>query len=183
MLCYMYLQIRVIQGHEPAAFLNLFSGKMVVHSGKKSEKQSEKRWRLYICRGTLESEIFLIEIPCSTRQLRSRCSFVLLDTKNAKVYVWHGNNSLPHIRKVYFLIILICVYMPNEFDNAIFINNYFFSYFRLLIFIFFFLIYFLFFIEFYLYIVCIILIFLNPQKFKFQFLMILYCVGHALSMK
>lgn len=75
---------------------------MAVHSGKKSEEKREKRWRLYICRGTLESETFLIEIPCSTRQLRSRGSFVLLDTKNGKIYVWHGNNSLYHIRKVSF---------------------------------------------------------------------------------
>lgn len=97
-------QVHVVQGHEPAAFLNLFSGKMVVHSGKKSEKKCEKRWRLYICRGTLEMETFLIEIPCSTRQLRSRGSFVLLDTENAKLYVWHGNNSLRHIREVCFLL-------------------------------------------------------------------------------
>ncbi|XP_011862595.1 PREDICTED: supervillin-like isoform X2 [Vollenhovia emeryi] len=92
-------QIHVVQGHEPAAFLNLFSGRMVVHSGKKSEKKCEKRWRLYICRGTLETETFLIEIPCSTRQLRSRSSFILLDTENAKLYIWHGNNSLRHIRE------------------------------------------------------------------------------------
>ncbi|EZA60520.1 Supervillin [Ooceraea biroi] len=92
-------QVRVVQGNEPAAFLNLFSGGMVVHSGKKSEKNHEKQWRLYICRGTLESETFLTEIPCSTRQLRSRSSFVLLGTESAKVYVWHGNNSLPHIRE------------------------------------------------------------------------------------
>jgi supervillin len=76
---------------------------MVVHSGKKSEKK-EKRWRLYICRGTLESETFLIEIPCSVRQLRSRGSFILLDTENANMYLWHGNNSLRHIREVYFLL-------------------------------------------------------------------------------
>ncbi|XP_029170623.1 supervillin-like isoform X2 [Nylanderia fulva] len=92
-------QIRVVQGHEPAAFLNLFSGKMVIHSGKKSEKKHEKQRRLYICRGTLDSETFLIEISCSTRQLRSRGSFILLDTENAKIYVWHGNNSLRHVRE------------------------------------------------------------------------------------
>ncbi|XP_070526196.1 supervillin isoform X2 [Cardiocondyla obscurior] len=92
-------QIYVVQGHEPAAFLNLFSGKMVVHNGKKSEKKYENRWKLYICRGTLETETFLLEIPCSTRQLRSRGSFILLDTESAKLYVWHGNNSLHHIRE------------------------------------------------------------------------------------
>jgi len=97
------LQIHIVQGHEPAAFLNLFSGGMVVHSSKKFEKKCEKRCRLYICRGTLEAETFLIEIPCSTRHLRNRGSFILINTENAKLYVWHGNNSLRHIREVYFL--------------------------------------------------------------------------------
>lgn len=92
-------QLRVVQGHEPAAFLNLFSGGMIVHNGKKMNTKCDERWRLYICRGTLESEMSLIEIPCSTRQLRSRTSFILLDTKNKKIYVWHGSNSLPHIKK------------------------------------------------------------------------------------
>ncbi|KAI4497986.1 hypothetical protein M0802_006810 [Mischocyttarus mexicanus] len=92
-------QIRVVQGHEPAAFLNLFSGGMVIHMGKKADKRSDQRWRLYICRGTLESEVFLTEIPCSTRQLRSRGSFLLLDIKCTKIYVWHGTNALPHIKK------------------------------------------------------------------------------------
>ncbi|XP_060818498.1 supervillin isoform X1 [Bombus pascuorum] len=92
-------QIRVVQGYEPAAFLNLFSGGMIVHSGKKTNTKCDERWRLYICRGTLESEVSLIEIPCSTRQLRSRGSLILLDTKNNKIYVWHGSNSLPHIKQ------------------------------------------------------------------------------------
>ncbi|CAK9816931.1 SVIL [Anthophora plagiata] len=92
-------QLRVVQGHEPAAFLNLFSGGMIVHSGKKTNTKCDERWRLYICRGTLESEVSLIEIPCSTRQLRSRGSLILLDTKNDKIYVWHGSNTLPHIKK------------------------------------------------------------------------------------
>ncbi|XP_028049374.1 supervillin isoform X2 [Monomorium pharaonis] len=92
-------QIYVVQEHEPAVFLNLFAGRMVIHSGKKSEKKCERRWRLYICRGTLENETFLTEIPCSTRQLRSRGSFILLDTENAKLYIWHGNNSLYHIKE------------------------------------------------------------------------------------
>lgn len=73
--------------------------------GKKADKRCDQQWRLYICRGTLESEIFLTEIPCSTRQLRSRGSFLLLDIKGAKIYVWHGSNALPHIRKVFSLIV------------------------------------------------------------------------------
>lgn len=75
---------------------------MIVHNGKKMNTKCDEQWRFYICRGTLESEMSLIEIPCSTRQLRSRTSFILLDTKNKKIYVWHGSNSLPHIKKVFF---------------------------------------------------------------------------------
>ncbi|KAK2589098.1 hypothetical protein KPH14_001925 [Odynerus spinipes] len=92
-------QIRVVQGYEPAAFLNLFSGGMIIHMGKKADKRFDQQWRLYICRGTLESETFLTEIPCSTRQLRSRGSFILLNIEGAKIYVWHGSNTLPHIKK------------------------------------------------------------------------------------
>ncbi|CAL7943188.1 unnamed protein product [Xylocopa violacea] len=92
-------QLRVVQGHEPAAFLNLFNGGMIVHSGKKANTKCNERWRLYICRGSLESEVSLIEIPCSTRQLRSRGSLILLDTKDDKIYTWHGSNALPHIKK------------------------------------------------------------------------------------
>nr|XP_012149417.1 PREDICTED: supervillin isoform X3 [Megachile rotundata] len=95
-------QLRVVQGHEPAAFLNLFSGGMIVHCGKKTNTKCDERWRLYICRGTLESEVSLIEIPCSTRQLRSRGSLILLDTANNKIYIWHGSNTLSHIKKNIF---------------------------------------------------------------------------------
>ncbi|XP_015515749.2 supervillin isoform X2 [Neodiprion lecontei] len=92
-------QIQVIQGFEPSAFLNLFSGGMIVHSGNRMDKEREERHRLYICRGTLESEVSLIEVPCSMESLRSRCSFVLIDRDTGKLYVWHGGASLPHIRE------------------------------------------------------------------------------------
>ncbi|XP_066588431.1 LOW QUALITY PROTEIN: supervillin-like [Prorops nasuta] len=92
-------QIRVAQGHEPAAFLNLFDGKMIVHAGKKTEKNSYQEWRLYISCGTVKSETFLLEVPCSTRQLRGRGSLILLNTKTGKLYVWYGYNVLSHIKK------------------------------------------------------------------------------------
>ena len=95
-------QIRVVEGFEPAAFLNLFAGKMIVHTGKKSKKIAHKRWRMYVCRGSEESESSLTQVPCSMRQLRSRGSLLLLDTISGKIYVWHGRASLPHVKQVLF---------------------------------------------------------------------------------
>lgn len=95
-------QVRVPEGFEPAAFLNLFSGSMVVHNGKKTNKHVKKKWRMYICRGNEESETFLTEVPCSTRQLRSRGSLLLINTINGDVYVWHGRAALPRLKNVCF---------------------------------------------------------------------------------
>ncbi|XP_015610085.1 uncharacterized protein LOC107274958 isoform X2 [Cephus cinctus] len=92
-------QVRVVQGFEPAVFLNLFSGRMVVNNGKRMEKRTDSKWRMYICRGTLESETSLVEVPCSARQLRSRGSILLLGATDEELYVWHGSNTLPHIRQ------------------------------------------------------------------------------------
>ena len=44
-------QIRVDQGSEPAAFLNLWSGCMVVHMGKRSNRTKANKDRLFIVRG------------------------------------------------------------------------------------------------------------------------------------
>ena len=44
-------QVRVDQGREPAAFLNLWSGTMVVHLGKRSSPPKHGNPRLYIVRG------------------------------------------------------------------------------------------------------------------------------------
>ena len=44
-------QIRVDQGSEPAAFLNLWSGCMVVHMGKRSNQTKANTDRLFIVRG------------------------------------------------------------------------------------------------------------------------------------
>lgn len=91
-------QIRVVEGFEPAAFLNLFNGGMVIHSGKKSEKRNDNKMRTFICRGAETLESSLIEVPCSPRQLRSRGSMIFIDNKAEKIRVWHGRLTLPHVR-------------------------------------------------------------------------------------
>ena len=52
-------------------------------------------YRLYSVRGEHTTEAFLLEVPCSMSQLRSRGGYVLLDMKNvgagkATICVWHG---------------------------------------------------------------------------------------------
>lgn len=92
-------QIRVNQGHEPAAFLQLFSGRMVIHAGKQSKSPAETR-KLYVTRGEIEHEAALIEVPCLASSLRSRSSFVLLDTDSGRITVWHGGKSPRQTRKI-----------------------------------------------------------------------------------
>ncbi|KAF5294574.1 hypothetical protein FQA39_LY13333 [Lamprigera yunnana] len=92
-------QIRVLQGSEPPVFLNLFKGDMVIHCGK-HEKPIEERYRLYICRGEIESEAFLTEVPCSMRSLRSRSSFILISCKMGVVTVWNGCKASSQTIKV-----------------------------------------------------------------------------------
>ncbi|KAK0182715.1 hypothetical protein PV327_000824 [Microctonus hyperodae] len=91
-------QIRVVEGFEPSAFLNLFNGGMVIHSGKRSEEMNVKKPRAYICRGGQQSETSLIEVARSPKQLRSRGSMVFLDDKSKKFVVWHGRHSLTHVQ-------------------------------------------------------------------------------------
>lgn len=93
-------QLRVAQGYEPPAFLNLFEGRMVVHSGRRHSEIPRSKWRLFICRGETESESVLVEVPCSMRQLRSIGSFVLVNKVEGQIIIWHGWKSCEHTRKV-----------------------------------------------------------------------------------
>jgi supervillin len=53
------------------------------------------RWRLYLVRGggSHAEETSLVQVPCSTRQLRSRTCLLLLDTRTGHLWVWHGSQS------------------------------------------------------------------------------------------
>jgi len=74
-------------------FLGLFDGYMATHSGRRQESEPAK-WRLYIClAGSREKEASLLEVPPSTRQLRSRSSLLLVEAKSGRVFVWHGSQS------------------------------------------------------------------------------------------
>ncbi|XP_050666476.1 supervillin isoform X3 [Leptidea sinapis] len=91
-------QIRVAQGNEPPAFLNLFQGKLVIHQGKRYTDKS--RYKLYVTRGNVSNEAYLLQVPCSVRQLRSRASLILVDCEKSDLYVWHGARSLKHTKQI-----------------------------------------------------------------------------------
>ncbi|XP_068618233.1 uncharacterized protein [Battus philenor] len=91
-------QVRVAQGAEPPAFLNLFQGNLIIHQGKKDTDKS--RYKLFVTRGNVSNEAYLLQVPCSVRQLRSRGSLLLIDTEKGCLYIWHGNRSLKHTKNV-----------------------------------------------------------------------------------
>ncbi|XP_061714904.1 uncharacterized protein LOC133523383 isoform X2 [Cydia pomonella] len=91
-------QVRVAQGNEPPAFLNLFQGNLVVHQGKKNIDKN--RFKLFVTRGNLSNEAYLLQVPCSVRQLRSRGSLLLVDTEKGHLYIWHGSRSLKHTKSI-----------------------------------------------------------------------------------
>nr|XP_022920329.1 supervillin isoform X1 [Onthophagus taurus] len=92
-------QIRVTQGAEPTVFIRLFNGTMVTHRGK-SDQKAQSRYKLYMSRGEIEEEAFLIEVPCSMRSLRSRSSFICIDTQSSQLIIWNGCKTLPQTEYV-----------------------------------------------------------------------------------
>lgn len=93
-------QVRVVQGSEPAAFLRLFDGNMVIHKGKRDEAEDTQKPRLFIVRGEVENEIYLMEVALSMSSLRSRSSFVIINTEEEQITIWHGSKSSEQKRKV-----------------------------------------------------------------------------------
>ncbi|XP_065188656.1 supervillin-like isoform X2 [Sycon ciliatum] len=89
-------QIRVAQGSEPPAFLQMFNGAMTIHCGSsKGDTDTASDVRLYAVHGLVEAECHLDELPgpIDHTSLRSRHSAVLVDSKRSQVYVWHGKSS------------------------------------------------------------------------------------------
>jgi len=92
-------QVRVTQGQECPAFLNLFKSALVVHKGKRDESPSGP-WRLFLVRGDMELEAHLVEIEVDSAHLRSRGSLVLINTQTGIVHLWNGAKALRHTRKI-----------------------------------------------------------------------------------
>lgn len=93
------VQVRVVQGKEPAHFRQLFKGKMVVFegghaSGFKSTAEKEKdlsEVALFHVKGTSALNTMALQVPLSAAQLNSDDAFVLV--ANDHVYSWLGNGS------------------------------------------------------------------------------------------
>ncbi|XP_028393056.1 uncharacterized protein LOC114517500 [Dendronephthya gigantea] len=93
-------QIRVVEGKEPPHFLKLFDGAIVIHSGKRirvGEEQDEfsddSTIRMYCVRNEDVSEGCLVQVERSASSLRSRSSFVVIDSEQGNIFVWHGSKA------------------------------------------------------------------------------------------
>merc|ERR1719510_294054 len=86
-------QIRVEQGQEHAAFMNLWKGKMAVHKGRKGESKSKAR--LFLVKGECPEEACAFQVKCELNSLRSRGAFILLEGQN-KAFVWKGQGMPDH---------------------------------------------------------------------------------------
>jgi supervillin len=81
-------QIRVVQGKEPPAFLQLFGGGMIICPEQPS---SQKPNRMFYVGGEMQREAYLVEIPVpSSMALRSRGCFVITAANRHELYVWCG---------------------------------------------------------------------------------------------
>ncbi len=94
-------QIRVVQGREPAAFLNLWSGRMVVHLGRRGGDSNAgfKQPRLYVVRGEVPEEAHCVEVECKAENLRSRGCFLFIDRSDT-IRIWIGSGSPDHTRAI-----------------------------------------------------------------------------------
>ena len=93
-------QLRVRQGREHAAFLQLWQGRMVTLKGRRGDPVSPGP-RLFVVQAEEEMEAFAREVPCALTSLRSRGVFLLLlplHSTTRKIIVWSGRETSQHHR-------------------------------------------------------------------------------------
>lgn len=91
------MQIRVVQGKEPAHFRQLFSGRMIIHQGGRPSGfknvteycATETAEHLYHIKGTTALNTCGVEVACTCPSLNSADSFVLTNDQTA--FVWYGS--------------------------------------------------------------------------------------------
>ena len=93
--------MRVTQGLEPPAFLNLFQGRMVIHRGsrKDAKRQNSPAYRLFtVMGGPFPEETCLLECseatPDPSALLRTQGVYLFVCTKNNTITIWRGAKSL-----------------------------------------------------------------------------------------
>jgi len=55
---------------EPACFLQLFNGRMVVYAGKRDDDEKRCTYRLFVVLHEHGCEASLLEVPCEVESLR-----------------------------------------------------------------------------------------------------------------
>ncbi|XP_028842753.1 supervillin isoform X2 [Denticeps clupeoides] len=94
-------QVAVKQGMEPACFLQLFQGGMVVLRGSRTDLGQDTGCPRLLCvTGSLPVEACLWEVECCCASLRSRGSLLLLNAQQGLLYLWHGCKASGHARLV-----------------------------------------------------------------------------------
>ncbi|XP_056310001.1 supervillin isoform X4 [Danio aesculapii] len=91
-------QVFITEGEEPACFLQLFQGGMVIY--RQQPSRDTEGWRLFCVRGDVPVEGSLLEVQCSCSSLRSRGSLVLLNSQQGTIYLWHGCKAHSKARQV-----------------------------------------------------------------------------------
>ena len=88
-------------GKEVAAFLRIFDSALVVLLGKRSQASLQLNYRMFALKSTFPDEMFLVEVECSSRNLRSRSSFIFINASTSKmIYIWHGCKTSEGNRKL-----------------------------------------------------------------------------------
>ncbi|XP_062508375.1 supervillin-like isoform X2 [Corticium candelabrum] len=84
-------QIRVCQGKEPPAFLQLFNGGMIICSEERSRCQRQTRNRMFWIGGEMPNEAHLVEIPVpSAHALRSHSCLLVSVPERHEIILWKG---------------------------------------------------------------------------------------------
>ncbi|KER21380.1 hypothetical protein T265_10284 [Opisthorchis viverrini] len=93
-------QVRIPEGKEPPAFCRLFDGRMVIYSGKRNadwdiSADTKPRIRLFLVRGEVPAEDYLLEVPPQLSSLRSQGVFLALqyapfERSVHKAWLWCG---------------------------------------------------------------------------------------------
>jgi hypothetical protein len=83
--------VQQFQYKEYAAFCQAFNGSLIILSNDTDAKLAESQWRMFELRGELSEESHLIEIGnLGGESLRSKTSFLFVNSNEKLFIVWHG---------------------------------------------------------------------------------------------
>lgn len=65
----------------------------MIQLAKRNQVTTNRSYRMFTLRSTFPEEMFLTELECCTKNLRSRSSFIIMKVAWKIVYIWHGCKS------------------------------------------------------------------------------------------